>query len=123
MNLTSCELAVLRVIHDNANDVYLFDIRCVPAESLNTEFMSLKDNGFIAMRSGMVYQITPKGLAALREADLTDDLSKQTAQQEARKRTAESRKKTLVVFWKGTLWLVGAVLSAFIAQAVANYFH
>ena len=123
MNLTSSELAVLRVVRGNANDIYLFDIRCVPAEFLNTEFKSLKDNSFVAIRSGMVYQITPKGLAALREADLSDDASKQTAQQEACNRTAESCKKTLVVVWNGLLWLVGAVLSAFIAQAVAKYFH
>ena len=123
MDLTANELALLRIIRDNANDIYLFDIRCVPADSLNTDFKALKGNGFVVMHSGMVYQITPKGLSALRQADLADDALNQAAKDEARKRAAESRKKPLVILVNLALWLGGAIVTALISYLVPLLFQ
>lgn len=123
MGLTANELELLRLIRGNANGIYHFDIRCVPTDSLNAEFKALKDNGFVAKRSGAVYQITSKGLAALRQAVLADDALNQAAKDETRKRAAESRKKPLVILAKLALWLGGAIVAALISHFVPLLFQ
>ena len=94
MDLTTNELSLLRLIRRHVNDIYQFDLSCVPADSLNLEFLALQERKYVKQLSGTLYLLAVKARDALHQAALADERSEQLAKQAANDRAyAESQKR------------------------------